>query len=752
MFFKLGTFAYKARWAILIFWVLVIGLAGIFAPKASQVLKSGGFSLPGAESIQVGEEIAQRFNGARSYIFAVYTAPDGTRTDDPVYAQKVESSVAALRQDKEIKIVATYASTGSKDFISSNGKYTYALIGLNLDYDKAQARVADLDSTIKKSKLDVKLTGLPVVYEAFNTVSQHDVEQAEMLTFPLALIILLLVFRTLIAAAMPLMIAVVSVGVTLMSIYFIGQSTDLSIFVLNISTMLGLGMGIDYALFIVSRFREELYKQNGNVQGAIRKTMGTSGKAIFFSGLTVMVGLGSLLLSQFTMLRSIGIGGMLVVGLSVIAALTLLPAVLSLLGRRINAWKVPGLKPVDERLAQQHATYGFWHNLAQGVSRRPVLVMIPVLALLLLMGSPFLHIRYGEPTYQALPASEPSRQGAEILDQYFPSYGKNSDVFLLVKAKNGNMTDPANSGLLYDYATSLKSKYPQINTVVAGGQDLLAMPKEQFQQLLTAYGANPASLNPQMQVFLSQLVSGDTASLKLLTGIEYSSQSANDFIKDLRNNQPASLNVRVGGEQAGLLDFVSVLYADFPTAILVVIVISYVLLFIMFQSAVLPIKAVITTGLSLSASYGALVWIFQDGNLSSIMGSQNLGYVEATLPILLFAVLFGLSMDYEVFMLSRIKEYYDETGNNSKSVAMGLERTGGMITSAALVMVVVAGAFGTADVIIIKAVGIGMALAVALDATIVRAVLVPATMKILGKANWWAPGFIRRFLPKVSVE
>ncbi len=752
MFFKLGSFVYKSRVAILIAWGVLVVVMGSFAPRATEVLKAGGFNLPNAESIKVGEEIAARFGGSRSYLFAVVTAPQGTPADDPAFAKSVEEAVAPLRTYQYSKQIITFASSGAKDLVSPDRRYTYALLGLNLNYDEAQGKLKEINGLIKKGSLDLKLAGLPVVYEAFSTVSQNDAEKAELFALPIALLVLLLVFRTAVAAAMPLMMAVVSVVITLGLVFFIGQAADLSIFVLNISTLLGLGVGIDYALFFVSRFREELYKQNGDVRGAVMTAMGTSGKAVFFSGLTVMVGLASLLLSQFSMLRSIGVGGMVVVGVSVLAALTLLPATLAVLGTRINRWRVPGLRPVEAQLTRQQMVTGFWHSLAERVSRRPILVSLGVLVFLLFIGSPFLHVRFGSPSYQVLPADEPSRQGAEILDRNFPNYGRNSDIYIIAKAKTGQMTDPANSMALYDYATAVKANFPQIQKILAGGQDLLAQPKAQLQQGLQAYAANSPLVSQEIKTYLATVVNGNAATLKFLTNLDYSSKEAGTFIKDLRAFQPAGLDVAVGGEQAGLVDFVSVLYSDFPVAIGVVVILTYIILFVMFQSVVLPLKAVIMTGLSLSASYGALVWIFQDGMLTELLGTQRLGYVEATLPILLFAILFGLSMDYEVFMLSRIKEQYDETGNNSKSVATGLERTGSMITSAALLMVIVAGAFGTASIVVIKAVGIGMALAVALDATIVRALLVPATMELLGKANWWAPRFIRKFLPKLSVE
>jgi RND superfamily putative drug exporter len=536
-----------------------------------------------------------------------------------------------------------------------------------------------------------------------------------------------------------------------MIIYLIGSNGNFSIFVLQIATILGLGMGIDYSLFIVSRFREELFRQKGDVREALGIAVATSGKAIFFSGITVVIGLASLLLFQFDFLRSIGVGGTLVVSINVLAGLTLLPAVLALLGKRINMWKVPFLKPVEQKLAQAEESTGFWHRLAERVSKRPILIGGLILAVLVVMGSPFLHVRFGEPTFQVLPSDDPVRQASETLQQQFPSYGRSNDIYLLLQTHTGKMTDSANSAALYDYAASLKAKFPQIQKVLAGGQDLLAITnKEQLQQLFSAYASNSPLLPAQAKAFLPLVVNDNEASLKLQTNIEYSSKSAADFVNALHAYQPANLTVLVGGEEPALIEFVDALYMAFPISILLVVIVTYIALFIMFQSVILPLKAVIMTGLSLSASYGALVWVFQDGNMAGLFGTEGLGYVESTLPIIMFSVLFGLSMDYEVFLLSRVKEIYDLTGNNGKSVALGLERTGGMITSAALVMITVCGAFVTANIVIIKAVGVGMCLAVAVDSTIVRALLVPATMELLGTANWWMPKTIQRFLPKIT--
>lgn len=756
MFYKLGVFSYRARWWIVAAWLCIIVMAGVFAPQANGVLKSGGFNLPEAESIKAINDITERFGGYRATIMALFTPPSGTRADDPTYMAQVDAAVAGAKEFKDIKAVLTYGSTGDKSFISGDGKYTYALFGFVTDVDATEQNLASFEKTLKPGNLDMRLTGLPVIYKQVNEVSQTDLEQAEKITLPLALIILVIVFRTLVAAAMPIIVAMCSVATTLAMIYFLGQTVDLSIFVLNIATVLGLGIGIDYSLFIVNRFREELHKRDGDVESAIAATVGSAGRATFFSGLTVLIGMSSLLLFQFMALRSMGIGGVLVVLMSVLASLSMLPAILSILGHRIDSLKVPFLKRTKDKLQEMGTGNSFWHKLAEFVMRHPIKIIVVVLAILVLVGSPFWRVRFGEPQADILPKDNPARVAFEIIGQNFPGSAKSSDVYLLVEAKNGKMTDPENVTALVNYTNQL-IKDKQVKGIRSAVNLPLPTPltQEQYVTLLGIYGNDPSKLPAQVAQLtpvLKSLIDNQKAVIKLDTGIEYASADARQYINSLRGNKPANFNVLISGEQPALMDFVDKMYSDFPIAILLVVIITYITLLIMFKSVLLPLKAVVMTALSLSASYGALVWLLQDGNLSTLLDFKPTGYVESMLPIMMFGILSGLSMDYEVFLLTRIKEVYDETKNNTKSVALGLERTGGIITSAALIMIVVSAAFATADIIIIKAIGIGMALAVFIDATIIRALLVPATMKLIGDWNWWIPKALKRLLPDVNIK
>ncbi len=755
MFHRLGAAMYGARWPVIGVWALVLALSAFFAPRAPGVLKTDAFSLAVADSVQVTQALVTRFGAGRTYLLPVFSLPEGASGQDPEWAKKIDDALAPLRQDPDVLHVHTFASTESPDFVSEDGRTTYALVGMKLDANAATKRLPQLRAKISPPPgAELKLTGIPVVLDAIAKMTMEDVKRAELYTFPIALLILLIVFRTVVAAGMPLMMAAASTAVSLMGIYFLGQSMDLSIFVLNVSSMLSLGVGIDYSLFIVSRFREELYLQKGDRRAAAAAAIGTAGKAVFVSGLTVMIGMGSLLVFEFSMMRSIGIGGMLVVAVSVLAAVTLLPAVLCALGPRINALKLPGLMPVEQKLAREQAhARGFWHTVATAVSRYPTVIALAVLAILVAVGSPVLRMNFGGPTVKALPRDEPSRQAAELLDEKFPTHGKDSDLLVLATTRDGKaMTEPANAQALLDYVADAKAKFPEIQKVLVGNQDMLQMPKEQALGFLDQLRQDPEALDPRLRQFLATFVNGPAATVRFMTSAPYSSPQGTDLVHRLRALHSPALELKIGGRQAELVDFAQALYGRFPLAVALVIVITYLALLVMFQSVLLPLKAILMTGLSLSASYGALVWIFQEGNLARVLNVDDTGYVETSLPIILFAVLFGLSMDYEVFMLSRIKELYEKTGDNAQSVALGLERTGGLVTSAALVMVAVAGAFATAEDVLVKAVGVGMVLVVALDATVVRALLVPSTMELLGRANWWAPAFLKRLLPDVRVE
>ena len=474
-----------------------------------------------------------------------------------------------------------------------------------------------------------------------------------------------------------------------------------------------------------------------------------TGSAPIFADL----GLAGLTLIGVTGLRSLGLGGVIVVSLSVALALTLIPAVLGALGYRVNALRVLPGGALRET--------GRWAWLATRVMRHPLLVLLPILVFLLPLGSPFLRVRLGTPFASILPRGAEARQGWDLLNQEFGE-GQVSPT-LVVVSSDGTVRTPERVGALYDYTRELAGLPGVTGVQSIVGPDLrlggdngvlstAALDKEAFQRFLSRPDLIPIpELRERVQATLGELSAEDATFIRVFNDYPTNSPEARQLVKEIRSFNPGEgLSRHVSGATAGLMDGTSALYREVPKALAFVVVSIYLALLVLFRSVVLPLKAVVMNFLSISASFGALVFIFQEGHFQGLLNFQAQGYLEASVPVILFAILYGLSMDYEVFLLARVKEEYDLSGDNTASVALGLERTGRIITSAAMILVVVAGSFAIGDNVIVKALGVGTALAVFLDATVVRALLVPATMRLLGRWNWWAPSFLQRWLPELE--
>jgi RND superfamily putative drug exporter len=526
----------------------------------------------------------------------------------------------------------------------------------------------------------------------------------------------------------------------------------MSIFVLNIATMLGLALAIDYSLFIVSRYREEL-RRGRTVGEAVERAIGTAGKAITFSGVAVAIGLSGLLLFEAPAIRSIGIAGALVVLCSVAFALTFLPAVLGMLGPRVNALTLGGLlrRVRGESAATEAEPSGSrWERLAHAVMRRPIAVLVPTLAVLLIAGSPVLRLEQGVPGAEIYPAGVESRDAYIALQTEFAP-GETTPIVILADVK-GSPTSAGNIRALARYAT-LVENVEGIDRVE--GPFSIANPQTgqplSTDEVVALYALPAGQRPPVLDAILARYVSGSTVRLDAISPMPPARPDATDLIPIVRAI-PATdgITTQVGGSAATAYDFLVSQGERAPWAVGLTLVASGLILFLLFGSLILPIKAVIMTLLSISASFGALVWIFQDGNLSNVLAFEPLGYTIAGNPIIMFSVIFGLSMDYEVLLLSRVQEAYRRTGDNTASVAEGLARTAGVITGAALIMITVFAAFALAEVITIKSIGVGMAIAVAVDATIIRVLLVPATMRLMGRWNWWAPRILARLVDRLG--
>jgi uncharacterized membrane protein YdfJ with MMPL/SSD domain len=752
MFTRWGALVYRFRRAVALVAVVVAVASGALASQTSSALSSGGWLDATSESADVAARLDTEFGAGKSAVIALFRADapgaDATSTE---FQGAIASAVRDLTDDPRVTGVVGYAETGDTRFISNAGDAAYVVIQLDLTDEASVAVVDDIRAAIAPpAGYAYWLTGYGPITKDSAVQSEEDLQKAEIVSLPIAALVLILVFASVIAAGMPLFVAGLAIPSSLALIYLVAQQVEMSIFVLNIATMLGLALAIDYSLFIVSRFREEL-RRGRAVGEAVERAIATAGKAVAFSGIAVAIGLSGLLLFEAPAIRSIGIAGALVVLSSVTFALTFLPAVLGMLGPRVNALSlgafVRRFRPVSDLPSPARASR--WERLAHGVMRRPITVLVPTLAVLLIAGAPVLRLEQGVPGAEIYPAGVESRDAYVALQTEFAP-GETTPIVILVDVE-GSPTDPATIAALDEYATAVtqiegieRVEGPFSITNPQTGQPL--SPGE----VAALYALPDGQRPPGLDALLDRYVRGSTVRLDAISPTPPAKPAATDLIPLIRAMDPGVGTTQVGGSAATAHDFLVSQGERAPWAVGLTLVASGLILFLLFGSLIIPVKAVIMTLLSISASFGALVWIFQDGNLSNVLAFEPLGYTIAGNPIIMFSVIFGLSMDYEVLLLSRIQEAYRRTGDNRASVAEGLSRTAGVITGAALIMIVVFSAFALAEVITIKSIGVGMAIAVAVDATIIRVLLVPATMRLMGRWNWWAPGILGRLVDRLG--
>jgi RND superfamily putative drug exporter len=758
MFSRWGAFVDRRRRFVLLVMLVLAGVAAPLASSTAGELTSGGWLDPKSQSAAVAERLEAEFGGGRTAFIALFRSatPDADATS-PEFQAAIEQTVAPVRDESGVSAVTGYAETHDDRFISVKGDAAYVVIGLDMTDDESVEAVDRFESRMTPpSGYTMGLTGFGPIQKDSAELSETDLQRAEIVSLPIAALVLILVFASVVAAGMPLLVAGLAIPTSLAIIGLLARQTEMSIYVLNIATMLGLALAIDYSLFITSRFREELAKARTTEQ-AVTIATATAGKAVLFSGIAVAIGLSGLLWFRASALSSIGLGGAVVVLCSVIFSLTFLPALLGMLGPNVNRLSVralfrrlglagaPSASPRESR----------WERVAHAVMRRPLLVLAPVLAGLLIVGSPFFRLQQGVPDATVYPAGIPSRDAwVALLDEFRP--GETTPISVLVDT-DGSATDPASIEAVMGYATSLEG-VDGIDRVegpftIIDPSSGTALPPDQVAQL---YNAPAGTLPPQLEAAVTALkdayIRGSTVRLDAISPLRPTTPAGTAVIPSVRAVDPGEGidKVMVGGTAAISADFLQAQNDRLPWAVGTTLLASAVILFLLFGSLAIPLKAVVMTLLSLSASFGALVWVFQEGNLHELLNFEPIGFTIAGNPIIMFAVLIGLSMDYEVLLLSRIQESYRRTRDNTAAVAEGLAKTAGVITGAAMVMVVVFSAFALADVVTIKSIGVGMALAVFLDATVVRVLLVPATMRLLGEWNWWAPGILGRLADRLG--
>jgi trehalose monomycolate/heme transporter len=746
MLTRYGRFLYQARWGVLIVSLVVILGAGIFGFGVFSKLQSGGFATDNSESKRAVDLLNTKLGGSSPDVIILMQSTT-LRATDPSFMQAATKLLSTLQKRTEVTSLTSYYSTHNVNFLSRDEHETFATMQLaSQDIAVKQNEYKTLQPLLSSPLLQVTTGGTIPVNAAISQQVSLDLEHAEIFTFPILAMLLMLVFSGVIAAILPLLVGAVAILGAFAVLRLMTMFTDVSVYSINIVTMIGLGLAIDYALFIVTRFREELIAQHNDVPAALERTMATMGRTILFSGLTVSISLVSLLIFPVGFLRSMGMGAIAAIIVVMLTALTLLPAMLALLGTRVNSLSFQRLfrrrrtqTPVG---SEQH---GAWYRLSEAVMRWPIPVMVAVLAVLLVAGWPFLRITFATPDVNILPSGQPARVVSEQLSQNFTSQG-NSQLAIAVTTP-GNALSADNLARLDSYVKSIEAMQgvERVTSLVSVDP---ALNLAAYQQLY----AHPG-MNPQLTQIAAELANGNASKIEVSLRPAEHSDAAISLVKQIRTiHASGGLVPLVDGVTPEQIDLLNALGATMPYAVLIIVSTIFVLLFLMTGSLIMPLKAIILNLFSLSATFGGLVWIFQDGHLANMLNFQSVGSIDATQPVLIFAIAFGLSMDYEIFLLSRIKERFDQTGDNRLAVSSGIQRTGWLITSAALLLAIVLGAFAMARIIFIQEVGVGLAIAVIMDSTLIRMLLVPATMRLLGNLNWWAPAPLHRFWQWVGLS
>lgn len=729
----LGALVVRRKYIVVAVWAVIILAALPFAPRAHEFLKPGGFSNESFPSVKARKVLQERLELSTLSIDFVFSHPEW-QPFDARFSDAVLKAVGDLDKYGEISYVVTHLDDPQRASSTSNTVHVTA--GLTIELEESLDFLKTVTADVDPGPLDLIITGAPALYRDISLASQEDLRRGESVAFPIATFTLLLVFGTLIAAILPAAVGGGGVLVGLGIVFFMSQGVDMSIFALNIVTLLGIGVGIDYSLFYTSRFQEEL-RSGKSVDDAVLGANSHAGKAIMFSAITSLIGLISLVAFPVMMLRSVGIGAVAVIFAALFAALTLMPALLAILGHRVNRFRI------GPDWAKRN---GFWVPLSNWVMKRPWMVLLPTVTILVLLAIPAGSMRLGTVDATILPDSLESRRGFDVLREEFGFALKT--VIPVGYTFEGSPFARRNIDNAYDIGRELE-RLDGVSRVISVVNLDPTFGPDQYEVLYQS----PESIT---DVALARIVRETVRDGAILFLVESELHpfwpETRALVAEIRSLLPPEGNggtLHVDGGASEITDIINALYGKFPIIIAVVLIVTYLSLMLLFRSVILPLKAVLLNVLSILASYGALVFVFQQGHFSGLLNFEAMGVIEATLPILLFAIIFGLSMDYEIFLLSRIAEAYDRTGDNEAAIAEGLQKSGMIITGAAGILIVVAASFVLADVVVVKAIGLGLAIAVFVDVTLVRALVAPAIMRIAGPWNWYLPGWLDRILPEV---
>ncbi len=757
IFGVLGRFCYRRRWLVVAVWAAAFVVSFVSTFYLSDVLTGGGFADQGSPSERAARLLEERLGTGFTSLQVVLTN-DELQVKSQAFQTAAEQALGRLTPGSLPGLTGTltYGGTGDDRLISPDGHTTVAVLVFSTTQQEVQGQVEAVRKAIVHTRLRTYVTGEPAVNHDISLASERDLRVAEAWALPVALVALVLVFGTVVAAALPVMSGGAAVSVTLGTIYLLARCFDVSVFAMNLASLLGLAVGIDYALFVVARFREEL-AGGGTVGDAVEATVAHAGRSIYYSGLAVAVGILGLAFFPFPALRSIGLAGAIVVGFSVLAAVTLLPALLGILGHRIHRLRIIRVDAHTSR---------FWRTWSRAVLKWPLVFLLVALGAVALIVSPITSTKMTMPTATVLPTSAESRQGYDILSRDF-DLGALSPISVAVTFPEGQ--DPLSAeNLVRSWGLgrqiAAEKGVADITSVVdLPGVDsplalvafwTVAKPALQTGEPVTVAGRTITAEDiAGLQQLVEMTVGDGVAVFRVSPSSSPSSASASDLVRRLRQlTPPDGCSLAVAGESASRTDFFDGLFGRFPWVAGVIVGVTYLILLLLSRSLLVPLKAVVANAFTILMAYGTLVFVFQHGRFESILGYTSSGEIDVIMPVIIFCALFGVTMDYEVFLLARMREAWDRTHSAAAGVEAGLTRSGRVIVSAAALVVVIAGSFSFTSIALTKELGIGIAAAIIFDAVLVRMMLVPAAMCLMGKTAWWSPAWLERRMPCVPID
>lgn len=706
---------YRFRKIIIVVWLLALIILSVCAANLPKILQGDGFTTNGTYE-KVQDLLGKDFKYQKSTLVLLFEKQPNIREKE--YHSYIKETLHNIKSTKGLVDIKSPLENSQQ----IKGNYAYAILCFNKDFKQMSPAISELKLKIKHQKyINTGLTGAALVNEDLNTASQSDLEKAERIGLPIALIVLLFAFGGLVAALIPIMIGMISVVSSMGILFIIGQRLDFSIFVLNVVPMIGLALGIDFSLLFINRFREEMH--DNNVQEAIAKTVKTAGRSIGFSGLCVLLGLSGMLFIQVDIFKTVAISGMIVVFVSVLSSLTLLPALLAVIGKNINRFMVLNAK--ENRKNK-------WHSYAEFVMKRPVQMAILGFTVLIVGLIPITNLKLSIPDAASLPKNYETRTIYETYQKEFA--GKNHSEIEMIADTNETITSKDSLHELESIITKMKKA-----KIVTGVDSIFSLTgnltSEQFYDTIQ----NPQE-KTRVQPVLNKYINGHKTILIVHLNVRFDSEKAKNFARKW-NGRIDHVDVMAGGLPKFNQEIFDEIFHKLGYCLAVAFASTFIILMAAFRSIIIPLKAIIMNMMSLSATFGILVLLFQNG----MFGFEKFDSIGIMIPVFIFGIVFGLSMDYEVFLLSRIHEIYEKTKDNNHATLEGLSSTSKIISSAALIMIVVTGAFAFTGVAPIKQLGTGIALSIFIDATIVRMVIIPSLMKLLGELNWWFPkGFKKK--------